>query len=253
VTRLRRLPRELLSLLRELGRDIGRDVTVSVSAARGLALADSVSVAVQTHMLLHWSDVAIEHERKAWEARREAERIRDETVGTGQGLRIELELRASMIAIAAASHALDALYGELRDVALPPAIAAKWKANPRSGPPRPRKLQETLKHGFRIRGQRWEKELDKLFELRDGAVHPEALLGKPQPHPLGVNTAFEYVVYRCEAATEALDLLFEILETCIERPKPALEQWATSMRASLERLKSDRNRNPRSCRDHQTR
>jgi len=191
-------------------------------------------------MLLHWSDVAIEQERKAWEARREAERIRDEAVEPGQGLPIQLELRASMVAIAAASHALDALYGELRDVALPLALAVKWKANPRSGPPRPRKLQETLKHGFRISAQRWVKELDELFELRDGAVHPEALLTEPQPHPLGVNTAVEYVVYRCESATETLDLLLEILETCIERPKPALEEWATSMRPSLERLKSDR-------------
>jgi len=231
VTRLRRL--------RELGRDKGRDVTVSVSAASGIALAGSVSVALQTHMLLHWSDVAIEHERKAWEARREAERIRDEAV-PGQGLPFELELRASMVAIAAASHALDALYGELRDVALPPATAAKWKANPRSSPPRPRQLRETLKHGFRIPAQRWEKELDTLFALRDGAVHPEALVREPQPHPLGVNTAIEYVVYRCETATEELDLLLEILETCIERPKPALEEWATSMRPSLERLRSDR-------------
>jgi hypothetical protein len=55
-----------------------------------------------------------------------------------------------------------------------------------------------------------------------------------------VNTALEHVAYRCETATEAVDLLFEILEACAERPKPALEPWASDLRPSLERLKAAR-------------
>jgi hypothetical protein len=61
-----------------------------------------------------------------------------------------------------------------------------------------------------------------------------------KPHPLGVGTAVEYVVYRSERATEAVDLLLEILETCVSRPKPALEQWANDLRPSLERLRAAR-------------
>ena len=53
------------------------------------------------------------------------------------------------------------------------------------------------------------------------------MFGESEPHPLGVNTAGDYVVYRCEKATEAVDLLFEILETCASRPKPALNSGRT--------------------------
>jgi hypothetical protein len=212
-------------------------LTVSISA--------SVSAAVGTRMLLHWSDIAIEQERLAWAARRALESEVEEAKASGKGLELGRELHPSLLAVAAASHALDALYGELRDSALPPDIAAKWKNDPRSGPPRPRKLQEALKHGFRISAQHWRPELDELFELRDGAVHPELVFQESEPHPLGVNPAFEYVNYRCEKSTEAVDLLFEILETCASRPKPALESWASDLRPSLERLKAARSKNER--------
>jgi hypothetical protein len=122
---------------------------------------------MQTHMLLHWSDIAIEQERLAWAARRKLELQVAEARATGKSLELGREFRPSLIAIAAASHALDALYGELRDLALPPQLAAKWKANPRSGPSRPRKLHETLKRGFRISADQWETRLDRLFELRE--------------------------------------------------------------------------------------
>jgi hypothetical protein len=45
--------------------------------------------------------------------------------GAGKGLDTTRELRPSLIAIAAASHALDALYGELRDLTLPAETAEK--------------------------------------------------------------------------------------------------------------------------------
>jgi hypothetical protein len=191
-------------------------------------------------MLLHWSDIAVEQERLACAARRELESEVEEAKASGKALELTRELHPSLIAIAAASHALDALYGELRDLALPPKTAAKWKEDPRSGPSRPLKLQEALKHGFHISAQQWRTELEALFELRDGVVHPELVFRESEPHPLGVNTAPEYVVYDCERAKEAVDLLFEILETCAGRPKPELEQWANDLRPSLERLKAAR-------------
>jgi hypothetical protein len=191
-------------------------------------------------MLLHWSDIAIEQEHLAWDARHALELEVEEAKSSGKGLELGRELHPSLVAIAATSHALDALYGEIRDLALPPEIAAKWKEDPRSGPSRPRKLHEALKHGFRISAQLWRAELDALFELRDGAVHPELVFQESERHPLGVNSAVEYVVYRCEKASEAVDLLFEILETCAGAPKPALEPWASDLRPSLERLNAKR-------------
>jgi hypothetical protein len=226
--------------LRDALRRVAREVTVHVPPATATASAPPPGVAMSTRMLLHWADVAIEQERLARAARRQLEQEVEEAKATGKGLNLTLELRPSLIAIAAVTHALDALYGELRDIALPAHVAAKWRENPRSGPPRQRKLLEALKHGFSIRSGTWQTKLDELFDLRDAAVHPETLFRATEPHPLGVSTAQEYVAYRCETATEAIDLLFEILETCGSKQKPALNPWAGDLRPSLERLKKAR-------------
>ena len=202
----------------------GREpVVYEKSGAIMAGSAVEASVSIGARMLLHWSDIAVEQERLAWAARRALESEVEETKASGKGLELGRELHPSLIAIAAASHALDALYGEIRDLALPPEIAAKWKEDPRSGPSRALKLHEALKHGFEISAQKWRTELEALFELRDGAVHPELVFRESAPHPLGVNTAAEYVGYCCEKATKAVDLLFEILEMCAGQPKPALK------------------------------
>jgi hypothetical protein len=225
--------------LRRLGR---RDVEVRPSAGTLKLTADPPTLAVSTRMLIHWSNIAIEQQRLACDARRRLETEVDEAKATGKGLDTTSELRPAMIAIAAASHALDALYGEIRDLALPPSFAERWKSDARSGPARPRKLHEALKLGFSFRGdqRKLQVRLDWLFDLRDGAVHPETVFRATEPHPLGVHTAKEYVVYNCENATKAVELLLEILETCATRPKPALESWAGDLRPSLERLKQER-------------
>ena len=111
--------------------------------------AVQASVSIGTRMLLHWGDIAVERELLAWAARRALESDVKEAKASGKALELGRELHPSLIAIAAASHALDALYGEIRDLALPPEIAAKWKDDPRSGPSRPLKLHEALKHGSR--------------------------------------------------------------------------------------------------------
>jgi hypothetical protein len=148
-----------------------------------LSASASASVAVGTRMLLHWSDIAIEQEGLACAARRLLESEAEEAKATGKGLELTRELHPSLIGIAAASHALDALYGEIRDLALPPTIAAKWREDPRSGPSRPLKLHEALKHGFRISAEKWRTELEALSDLRDGAVHPKRCSWSPSPIP----------------------------------------------------------------------
>jgi hypothetical protein len=95
-----------------------------------------------------------------------------------------------MIAIAAASHALDALYGAIRDLALPAQVAEKWRENPRSGPPRPRKLLEALKHGFSIPSGKWQAQFEDLFDLRDAAVHPETVFRATEPQTNSPETSW---------------------------------------------------------------
>jgi hypothetical protein len=46
-------------------------------------------------------------------------------------------------------------------------------------------------------------------------------------HPaLPTNVPPEYATYCVEAVEESLDLLFEILSTCVEAPRPSIEAWA---------------------------
>jgi hypothetical protein len=215
-----------------------RDATIRglTATARASASLD-LQIAVGTRLMLHWSDIAIEQEAASHLARREIEASMKE----GQGLEIDRELKPSMVAIAAAAHALDALYGEVRDLALPPNILATWRDR-RARPSRPRQINEVLKQGFDIgRADRFEERLDKLIsELRGQAVHPETSSNAPSRHPLGVGVAREYVLYRCETATEAVALLMDVLETCAANPKPALTAWSDDLRPSFERLTAKR-------------
>jgi len=208
---------------------------------------------MQTRLLLPWSRIAIEQERFALEARREAERERDEAGIINERV-VELvnaEQRASMNTIAATSHALDALYGELRDVALDSVLKEKWrrKSDSCSRPPsRSKMLRETLKRACVISAPRWESDLHQFFKVRDALVHPKMFdlgnLRKSRRHPLGVMVSRDCHIYRYERAQKAVELLFAILEGCIKRPKPLLEKWVTEMRPSLEQLMSERRAAP---------
>lgn len=220
-----------------------RDVVVKAGAAGAKVSAPTPGVAVQTRPMLHWADIAVGQERLAHTARRELTLAarREAATPTGRGLELSLELRPSMMAITSAAHALDSLYGEVRDLALPSETATLWRESPRTGPPRSRKVNEVLKQGFTIgRADRFEGRLDTLFQLRDQAVHPETGFNPPTPHPLGVGAAREYVVYRCEEASMAVDLLIEILDLCAHQPKPALEAWAKNLARSVDRLRAKR-------------
>jgi hypothetical protein len=207
-----------------------------------LRLRGGVGIAVQTRLLVHWSEIAVKQEIEAVAARAQLEATRDETLAAGRGLELTRELHPSMTAISACAHALDALYGEIAGLALPQATVDAWAPPGRGGPPRPRKINEALKHGFRLRpAGRFQARLDTLFNLRDDAVHAETGFAAPTPHPLGVHVAREYQLYRLEQVHAALDLLMEILETCVERPRVALEPWSQEFRPQFERLSRIRN------------
>jgi hypothetical protein len=90
--------------------------------------------------MLHWSDIAIEQEAAARVARHEIAALAEERIGFGKGLPFERELKSSMMAIAASAHALDALYGEIRDLAVPTELYARWNE---SRPARPRRRSST--------------------------------------------------------------------------------------------------------------
>jgi hypothetical protein len=70
-------------------------------------------------------------------------------------------------------------------------------------------------------------------------IHPKAKDKTPEKHPaLPTNVAAEHVVYSTESTDESVNLLIEILSTCVDAPNPGLEKWANDARASVEYLKT---------------
>jgi hypothetical protein len=132
----------------------------------------------------------------------------------------------SLIAVAAAAFAVDALYGAIKPLVNPP----------RSDAARCRQIVECLKLGFRVgpQGSEWLSEMDWLFETRDNAVHHAE-----EHRPLVVVRVTEHTVvaggsesfaFSAESARRAADLCSEIIKTCIENPKPATSEWANQAR-----------------------
>lgn len=193
-------------------------------------------VRIKSHLWIDWSEIAIENEAVARNARK--------VMAPGDPSRgLQAEKHAGMIAVSASAHALDALFGEVRDwIVLPDGLRDAWTEK---RVPRHSVIVETLKHGFALRkaAANWPPRLEWLFDLRDAAVHFKEDFHEPVPHPLGTSTAASNVAYSLESAERAVTLLLEVLSTCVASPRAALPlvvKWAEDMSPTVERLMSMR-------------
>jgi hypothetical protein len=189
---------------------------------------------MKTHHWLTWTHIAIEHEHEAHEAR--AVEIRSGGEQPQYGEALAREMKASLITVAGAAHALDALYGAVKPfIPIDPKLSQKWREN---RTPREKQILETLKAGFDVgrHAKRWATALEWLFDLRDAAVHPEEEFAPPLLHVTGTNVAAVYGTYNSEAATGAIDLVIEIASVCVSAPRSKLPEvvgWAESMKNSV--------------------
>ena len=71
-------------------------------------------------------------------------------------------------------------------------------------------------------------------------MHPKTAFAETVPHPIGVNTAPEYIDYSAEGASWAVDLLLEILTACGEAPREPLREWAVNARKAVKALSEQR-------------
>jgi hypothetical protein len=141
------------------------------------------------------------------------------------GEALSSELLAAMVAISAAAHALDALYGQL--------VTAQIKANgPRGDVGRAAHIRECLKRRFNTgkKDREWVEAFGWLFSLRDAAVHAEEKHLPAVQHPAGVGYSGPLNADYCaEGAGRAVQLLMDVLETCVRNPKRSdsgAVQWA---------------------------
>jgi hypothetical protein len=199
-----------------------------------------VTIKVQTRLLHHWGQIAITQEALAHGARAELERRLPTALRTGAGLDLELELHPSMLASAASATAIDALYAEVRALTgISEALRDEWRCK---GTPRYAQVYETLRRGF-LSKEEWRADLKWLYrDQRDRALHPETGFHVPESHPLGVETSPEYVVYRSENATRAVDIMLDVLATCAAAPRSPLAGWANEPTRTLIRRLVDSQR-----------
>jgi hypothetical protein len=187
---------------------------------------------MKTHLWLWWAEIAIDQRNLARSGRKKV--LKNFASGNQD---ISLESRPAMIAVAAASHAIDAFYGEAKEfIPLPASITETWRRN-RTG--RPERIRETLKRGFRVgrHDRRWKKDFDWLFDLRDAALHHSSENAPPVPHPaLPTNISPENADYCVEAADRAAGVMLDIFERCIDAAKPGLPQlseWAGRLQPTV--------------------
>jgi hypothetical protein len=141
--------------------DTNRAHTVNVSAASNA----TVTIRARASLWSRWLEIAIEQEKIASDARRQALILSPQDMPFVMD-EIAREMRASMVAISASAHALDALYGEIRDIAgVSQDTLNAWENNRTR---RPMRILETLKSGFVIgsNAQGWHKDIVALFDLR---------------------------------------------------------------------------------------
>lgn len=180
-----------------------------------------------TYLWIVWFEIAVAQELEAKKARLSG---KAEALGAAYLTAQDDELRAAMIGVSAAAHALDAFYGTIaHDVVLPDGFEEAWRQNQTR---RPSRIIETLKAGFdvskRIVG--WNEELTWLSDLRDAAVHHQSELRPTGDHPSGrALVPQENIDYSCEATTRAVDLALDVMATCLRSPRSdqlELAEWA---------------------------
>jgi predicted nucleic acid-binding Zn-ribbon protein len=207
----------------------------AVVAVGAVVSVSTPSILMTTHLWPTWMRIAIDHARAACDARTEVVKggLNNETA---EWMRIEFE--ASVVAVAASAHALDALYGS---TVIPPEVRTLW-AGKRTR--RPGKIREALKLVFvtdAVNSQ-WVTEFEWLFVLRDAATHAEESPKSSVPHPLGTNTAPEQVDYSMENATKAVELALSVLRWCVDHPRRDLAdavQWAEVNKPTMAKLETE--------------
>jgi hypothetical protein len=198
----------------------------------------SPGIAVRMHQIMwaRWIEVAVEHEL-------EARRAYVNIVAKPGSDAILREFRASLVAVTAAAHTIEAVFGDIKYL-IPPQ------------PRRDRRHQDLLNGfhaAFGVTGAREEQlaeELDWLFTLRDFAAHPYTESELPAQHPTGINTGVEHSMFNAVTSRRAVDAAIAVLDLAASPPSPSgrwLERWATERapyQSGIQQLRRDRDKEP---------
>jgi hypothetical protein len=154
-----------------------------------------------------------------------------------------------MVALAAATSAIDGLYSVIQPIVTPPAelvtAAQAAKAAGRRPPNRRARVIETLKAGYRLGPltKQVQDEVAWVYSVRNPNVHPKKLITHARIHPVIGETTWERATYTVESAERALDvmlLVLDLMTTETHTTIPELVEWARSYRWVVEKLHAKR-------------
>ncbi len=203
--------------IRELKRTFGEERRVFREEAVEMGKrSPGLSIAMHQIMWARWVEVAVEHELQA---RRAFAAI----VSRPESGAILREFRASLVAITASAHTIEAVFGDVKYLI----------------PEQPRrdKRHKFLRHAFSaafgVSGAEDEQlgqELSWLFTQRDSAAHPYTEPESPAQHPAGINTGAEHSHFNAVTSGRAVDIAMAVLKLAESPPRPHgqwIERWAT--------------------------
>lgn len=194
-----------------------RDFSISVREDGGITSNMRPMVAWEIWPL--WVRVAIDHELQARTARSKLLTLGEDDQSGQRALRLADETRAGMVTITSAAFAIEAMALSAADKAgMAPGIGANASAA--------RRIAEVLKQCFDLHPQgfpAWRRALIDIFRLRNLAVHADAGLKDPMPHPaLNAGVPLPAHAYRLENASAAVEVAITTAEAAGERPKRRL-------------------------------
>ena len=195
-----------------------------------------LSVAMHQIMWARWTEVAVEHEL-------EARGAFGELIAHPESGVILREFRASLVAIAASAHTVEAVFGDVKYL-----IPEQ---------PRRAKRHKVLRHAFGVafgvsgpEDQLLGRELSWLFTGRDSAAHPYTEPEAPVQHPAGINTGAEHSHFNAVTSGRAVDTAMAVLKLAESPRQPDsrwIERWANEREPyhkNIEELRRSRDAEP---------
>jgi hypothetical protein len=176
----------------------------------------STGVAVRQTMWLHWLEIAVENEIVA-------RRCFQELIENQSSDPLRCEFRASLVAVTASAHTVEAVFGEIKYL-FPP--------QPRSNN-RHSELRQAFRIAFGIADPDDAKLADRLAWLlayRGSAVHPYTELVPTERHPAGINSGMEHSLFNAVTSGHAVDTAMTVIQFAAAPPNPCnhwIARWGS--------------------------
>jgi hypothetical protein len=198
----------------------------------------SGSIAIQAHydVCPSWLKLSVDHLRAAKKCRDDREVAWQTEDAERKASTLEREFEASMQAIVSAAIAIDAFYAVVKDKAGLPPSGGKGR------PSRHAQVCETIKQAFKLKSKGFDmlrENVEKIYRLRDLAVHPKGSAGDTIVHPElgGVGVEWRIAYFRYTAAFGVVRFTVGVLNDLATNGKPITEALKTYMQT----LKLDTN------------